>query len=281
MPFCRLGATAVLAASLAALGSCRFPTAVELPTGAEPMSAPEVYARWWRMTEACSGVSGTLADVSFYRVPHVDSFTRDGKSVLGYWTSAGNQIVLAEGASLDGGNVRHEMLHALLRVGGHPRDQFLEKCLGTVDCGPDCIGDAGAAPAADPAAVPLAPSGFEVTVQVAPSAPTSAVDGGFFTLTVSVHNPIAHDVIAKLGATNARAVSFLYDVRGGAGGVIGSEIVLDPSAVTFGPGETKRQVFDFSIGNDISAGRLPPGTYTVVGGYGSNRAPALSIDVGP
>lgn len=278
MPFRRLGAIAAFAASLA---SCRFPTAVELPAGAVSMPAPAVYSRWWAMTEACSGVSGALADVSFYRIPHVDTFTRDGKAVLGYWTSAGNQIVLAEGASLDGGNVRHEMLHALLRVGGHPRDQFLEKCLGTVDCGSDCIADAGAAPAPDPAAIPLVSSGFEVTVQVVPSAPTSAVDGGFFTVTVSVHNPLAQNVIAKLGATNARAVSFLYDVRGPTGGVIGSEIVLDPSAVTFAPGETKRQVFDFSIGNDVSAGRLPPGAYTVVGGYGSNRTPPTSVNVGP
>lgn len=245
------------------------------------MSAPEVYDRWWAMTEACSGVSAALGDVSFYRVPHVDSFSRNGKSVLGYWTSAGNQIVLAEGASLDGGNVRHEMLHALLRVGGHPRDQFLEKCLGTVDCGTDCIADAGAAPPADPAALPLLASGFDVTVQVTPAAPTSNIDGGYFTVTVSVRNPLSRDVIAKLGASNARAVTFLYDVRGPSGGVIGSEIVLDPSAVTFGPGETKRQVFDFSIGNDIPAGRLPPGAYDVVGGYGSNRTPSTSVSVGP
>ena len=277
--FCRrLGATAAIAASLA---SCRFPTAVELPAGALPMAAPAVYSRWWAMTEACSGVSGALGDVAFYRVPHVDSFTRNGKSVLGYWTSAGNQIVLAEGASLDGGNVRHEMLHALLRVGGHPRDQFLEKCLGTVDCGPDCIVDAGAAPAADPAAIPLLASAFEVAVQITPAVPMSNVDDGYFTVTVSVHNPLNHDVIAKLGPSNARAVTFLYDVRGPTGGVIGSEIVLDPSAVTFGPGETKRQIFDFSIGNDISAGRLPPGIYDVVGGYGSNRTPSTSVTVGP
>lgn len=245
------------------------------------MAAPEVYARWWAMTEACSGVSGALGDVSFYRIPGVDSFTRDGKSVLGYWTSAGNQIVLAEGASLDGGNVRHEMLHALLRVGGHPRDQFLEKCLGTVDCGPDCIANAGAAPPADPAAVSLLASAFDVTIQVTPGAPASNIDGGFFTVTVSVHNPLNRDVVAKLGASNARAVTFLYDVRGVAGGVIGSEIVLDPSAVTFGPGETKRQVFDFSIGNDIPSGRLPPGVYDVVGGYGSKRTTSTSVSVGP
>jgi hypothetical protein len=233
------------------------------------------------MAEACSGVSGALGDVSFYRIPHVDSFSRDGKAVLGYWTSAGNQIVLADGASLDGGNVRHEMLHALLRVGGHPRDQFLEKCLGTVDCGPDCIADAGAAPPANPAAVPLVATGFDISVQVTPAAPTSTIDDGFFTVTVSVHNPLNQPVIAKLGASNARAVSFLYDVRGAVGGVIGSEIVLDPSAVTFAPGETKRQVFDFSIGTDIPAGRLPPGVYDVVGGYGANRTPSTSVTVGP
>jgi hypothetical protein len=62
---------------------------------------------------------------------------------------------------------------------------------------------------------------------------------------------------------------------------VGGEVVLDASSVTFAPGETKRQLFDFSIGNDLPSRQLPPGAYTVVGAYGSHRTNATSVTVGP
>jgi hypothetical protein len=62
---------------------------------------------------------------------------------------------------------------------------------------------------------------------------------------------------------------------------VGAEVVLDASVVTFAPGEIKRQYFDFSIGNNLPARRLPPGTYSVVGAYGSNRSIATSVTIGP
>ena len=242
---------------------------------------PPVFARWWAMAEACSGTTGSLESVAFYVVPNAASFQRNNAAVLGYWTSGGNQIVLAGNASLDGGNVRHEMLHALLRVGGHPRDQFLEKCGGTVDCGIECIADAGAAPAADPAALSVAPTALAVTVDVAPSAPTTSQDGGFFTVTVNVRNSATRPVIARLGPTNARALSFQYDVRGPTGGITGAKEVLDASTVTFAAGETKHQVFDFSIGTDLLARKLPPGAYTVRTAYGANFTAPVPVTVGP
>jgi hypothetical protein len=274
----RLGAAAALCATLT---SCRFPTAPPLPGGAEILTAPAVYARWWAMTEACSGVTGPFQDVTFFEVPGVADFVSEGRRVVGYWTSGGNQIVLAGDAVLDGGSVRHEMLHALIRVGGHPRDQYLEKCAGVVDCGTACIADAGSAPAADPAALTVAPTSLEVTTEVNPAAPTSTRDGGFFVVAVVVRNTLTRPVVARLGATNTRALSFQYDVRGPAGGTVGAEVVLDASAVTFAPGETKRQYFDFSIGNNLPARMLPPGSYTVVGAYGSHRSTATSVSVGP
>lgn len=278
----RLGrCTAIVAALCATLTTCRLPTAPPLPTGAHALAAPTVYATWWKMTESCSGVSGPLADVSFFEVPGVSEFISEGRRVVGYWTSGGNQIVLAGDAVLDGGSVRHEMLHALIRIGGHPRDQYLEKCGGVVDCGTACIADAGPAPAGDPAAVTVLPSTLQVTTEVTPIAPTSARDGGFFVVSVAVRNTLGGPVIAKLGATNTRALSFQYDVRGPTGGTVGAEVVLDASAVTFAAGEVKRQVFDFAIGNNLPARRLPPGDYTVVGAYGSHRSDATAVTVGP
>jgi hypothetical protein len=274
----RLGAAAALCATLT---TCRFPTAPPLPPSAEILGAPAVYSRWWAMTEACSGVTGPFQDVTFYEVPGVADFESEGRRVVGYWTSGGNRIVLAGDAVLDGGSVRHEMLHALIRIGGHPRDQFLEKCAGMVDCSTACIADAGSAPPPDPTALSVAATSLEVTTQVTPATPTSSRDGGFFVVAVAVRNTLARPVVARLGSTNVRALSFQYDVRGPTGGTVGAEVVLDPSAVTFAAGETKRQYFDFSIGNNLPARMLPPGAYTVVGAYGSHRSDATSVTVGP
>lgn len=275
----RLGAAAALCG---ALTTCRFPTAPPLPAGAEIIAAPAVYARWWAMTEACSGVRGPFQDVTFFQIPGVADFESVGRRVVGYWTSAGNQIVLAGDAVFDGGSVRHEMLHALIRVGGHPRDQFLDKCAGVVDCGSACIADAGTPPPTDPAALTLLPTSLEVTTELSPAAPTSDRDGGFFVVTVAVRNTLRQPVIARLGnTTGARAVSFQYDVRGPTGGTVGAQVALDPSTITFAPGEVKRQFFDFAIGNNLPARRLPPGAYSVVGAYGSHRSSATAVTVGP
>lgn len=265
-----------------ALTTCRFPTAPPLPPGAEVITPPAVYARWWAMTESCSGVRGPFQDVTFFEIPGVSDFESVGRRVVGYWTSAGDQIVLAGNAVLDGGSVRHEMLHALIRIGGHPRDQYLEKCAGVVDCGAACIADAGSAPPADPTALTILPSSLEVTTEISPAAPTSDRDGGFFVVRVAVRNTLQRPVIAKLSpTTTARALSFQYDVRGLTGGTVGAEVALDPSVVTFAPGEVKRRYFDFAIGNDLPGRRLPPGTYTVVGAYGSHRSDAAAVTVGP
>ena len=270
-----------MAALCSALASCTFPTIADRPLGAVDLAPPAVYARWWAMAEACSGRTGDLSDVSFYVVPNVSDFTRNGRQVLGYWTSGGNQIVLAGGAAFDGSNVRHEMLHALIRVGGHPREHFLEKCGGVVDCGALCIQDAGPAPPADPNALSLSPRLMEVDFDVEPVSPSSAQDGGFFAVTVTVRNPQQRNVVARLGTTNIQARSFQFEIRGAAGSLAGGEIVLDASSVTFGPGETKRQVFDFAVGNDLKTRRLPPGDYTVLGGYGVQLTPAKTIAVAP
>jgi hypothetical protein len=279
LPVRPIGIAAALCATLA---TCTLTTAPERPAGAVPLTPPAVYARWWAMTESCSGMTGSLAAVSFWQVPGVSSFTRGDKSVLGYWTTAGNQIVLAGNAALDGGNVRHEMLHALLRVGGHPRDQFLGKCAGFVDCGTDCIVDAGPPPPADPAAPLVSPRQFEVSVAVAPEHPGRAVDDGQFSAIVSVRNPQQRGVVARLGSTNIQAWSFQFELVGAGGtGIVGNEIVMDASSVTFAAGETKRQVFDFSIGASLGQRRVPPGTYTLRGGYGVQFTLPTVLTVAP
>lgn len=56
------------------------------------------------------------------------------------------------------------------------------------------------------------------------------------------------------------------------GAVVGTGLKPDPAVTIFMPGELKRQVFDFVIGNNLAARTLAPGTYNVRGAYGGKSA---------
>ena len=59
------------------------------------------------------------------------------------------------------------------------------------------------------------------------------------------------------------------------------EGLFDLSEWIFAPGETKKHVFDFAIGNDLRASRLPPGNYLARGGYSDYWAAYSSFVIGP
>ena len=272
-------APVVAAVGLAACGSLVDP---DLPSNAERFTPPPVYARWWAMTEACSGLSGDLASVSWFMVPGVSTIPLEGKAVEGYWSLAGNRIVMAGAGRLAGGIVRHEMLHALMKAAGHPRARFLQDCGGVVTCTEVCISDAGPPPAPDPAAIQVGPEGLEVRVDVQPATPSRAVDEGFFAVIVSVRNPATGPVVVKLPPQpiGDGPTTFRFDVLGQSTVLSGNEFALDPSVTTFTAGETKRHVFDFRIGNDVASRSLPPGMYTLRAGYSGhlvNAAPLVLL----
>src|SRR5688572_23395310 len=83
------------------------------PPEAVALTPPPVYARWWAMAEACSGVTMPMGSVSWYVVPDGSPVIVDGRHVRGYWSAGSNRIVLSAEAQFDGRSVRHEMLHAL------------------------------------------------------------------------------------------------------------------------------------------------------------------------
>jgi len=117
---------------------------------AVPFQPPPVYARWWSMVQSCSGLQGSLSDVSWYQVPGSGTVSYSGDEVAGYWALKDSRIVLGGEAVLDGSVVRHEMLHALVRkASGHPREYFLQRCAGLVVCGPTCVADGGPPPNID------------------------------------------------------------------------------------------------------------------------------------
>ncbi len=241
-----------------------------LPAGSMTFAAPTIYRTWWQMVEACSGVQSDLAAVSWYEVPNTTTIPLEGTSgVGGYWSDASDEIVLASAVVLDGGLVRHEMLHALLRVGTHPRSECRQKGGGTVDCDAVCIADAGPAPAPDPASTTITPDKLRISIVVAPAAPNAATNDGFFAVTVFATNATGGPVIVSLPDRSATypGATFGYHLQAPTGGVGGNLIVLDRAVVDFASGETKRYVFDFRIQSPAWAG-LVPGTYSVGGSFG-------------
>jgi hypothetical protein len=254
-----------------------------LPSDAQQFSPPAVYPTWWNMTQACSGLTGSLTAVTWYKTDAVVHDVNTGDLVLGYWSSAGNRIVLTTASVLDGGTVRHEMLHALLRVRGHPRDQFLGKCEGTVPCQEPCISDAGAYPA--PPEVPIHVTGdmIDLTVDVEPRNPTKAQDGGFFSITVMARNRSTHwATVTPSLVQDDSASTFSFDVRGTtSAGFTGGDVALDPSERIFAPGETKKQVFDFAIGDSPFGNQLLPGNYLVRGGFSDYWSADSAFVIGP
>jgi hypothetical protein len=256
------------------------------PSDAEEFSPPAVYSTWWNMTQACSGMTGSLGDITWFKTNQALHDPRTGDPVGGYWHSVTNRIVLTKALMLEGGAVRHEMLHALVRKGGHPRNQFLGKCLGTVLCQGACIRDAG--PYTPPPETPIHVPGdsIAITLDIEPRNPTSAHDGGFFSMTVFVRNRSTHWVTVPnrfwyIFAGIDSSHTFDFDLRGPKGGVSGGEVRFDPSEWIFAPGETKKQVFDFEIGNDFSALRLPPGNYIARGGYSDWLSGDSTFVIGP
>jgi len=187
-----------LVAAAALLAGCERIVDPALPSDAVPFVPPPVYARWWSETESCSGLSGSFASVKWDVVPSVAAFQLNGETVSGYWTEGSNSIVLAAGSRLDGQVVRHEMLHALNRVSGHPRADFLERCGGIVSCTTQCIADGGSVPVINPALPVISPDSLDVKVELVPVAPGLAIDSGAFTMIISVHNPANHSIAASL-----------------------------------------------------------------------------------
>lgn len=136
----RMGRMLVVTLFGIGVASCDAPTA-PLPAGAVPYAPfPPQMAEWWAQTEDCSGRRGDLSKVRFYIVPNASTFEWEGRQVIGLWMAAGQRIILASEYAFRARNVRHEMLHALLRVDGHPEEYFVDKCGAIVDYTPDPTG---------------------------------------------------------------------------------------------------------------------------------------------
>jgi hypothetical protein len=252
-----------------------------LVDGAERFEPPPVYDLWWEMVSACSGEGAPLSRVKWYVVPGASTVAVHGDHYAGYWSEAGNAIVLAEASMLDGSLVRHEMLHSLIEQVGHSRSNFLGRCGGVVACDQRCVGDAGALPPLDGTTARVGADLLEVDVQLIPVTPSPALFGGHFAIVVTARNPWSTPLAIRLTAPadGGGLASFRYQFTRGGGVGVFADPVLDDGVTRFAPGETKRRIYDFRIagpGETPVGGALPSGTYEIVGGYGDNWADAAA-----
>jgi hypothetical protein len=242
------------------------------------MIPPAAYDQWWAMVEDCSGIRKPFAAVSWYSAPPGSLRTKQDPTTGAYWSAKSNRIVLDSTFLLRGGLVRHEMLHSILGQGTHPRDAFLGRCGGAVDCIAQCLADAGPPPPFK--GEPISAESLTVTVDVSPDAPSASVDYGLFWVTVTATNPKSVPVIAVLTTVGRSTRPFRVFLQHDSGGTSSSVTLFDSSLVEFQPGETKRHVFDFRAGSAHSGGDVAPGTLTVGGAYGG-RWVTSSVNIEP
>lgn len=262
----------------AMLVACRDLVGPEFPSDAVRFTPPSVYQLWWTMTETCSGLRGSLSDIGWYRAPAASIAAAQGDQIVGLWTNVGNRILLADEVAQFGRAVRHEMLHALVRRGGHPRVQFLERCAGVVDCESRCVAAAGPARPHDPLVLLVPPESLRLSVAPFPANPSPSLYDGFFQTTVSAYNTASHAVLVPLPNLSA---GFGLRLDGGGTHTRGSMPVWDPALPYFLPGETKRFVFDLLVDGPPGRVKVQPGPYDLRGGFGGHWSTAVRMLVVP
>jgi hypothetical protein len=259
----------------------------QFPSDARRFSPPAVYSDWWDMTRACSGGSGSLDDLSWYKTSQPLRKFPSGDRIGGYWNSITHTIVISETLMFDGGAVRHEMLHALARERGHPRAQFLGRCGGVVLCERSCIEDAGPYPPPPQTPIHVTGDALDISTHIDPHNPSSARYLGLFSITVLVHNRSGRWVTvpsyySRFSPNVDSSDTFEFDVRGPTGGFASGEVRLDPSEWIFAPGETKKHVFDLAIrGNSRYRHKFVPGSYIARGGYSDYMSAGATFVISP
>jgi hypothetical protein len=235
------------------------------------------------MVENCAKRRAPFDAVRWYVMPGAHSFSYGQMRVAGLWTRSGNTITVGEFAQMNGQLVRHEMLHAVLQGGAHPRAQYLGSCAGVVTCGENCMKEAGP-PLVPGAGTPLvSPATLAVDLEVNPDVPSGQRDDGWFTITVTATNRLDSPVMVDLpsSADGEARRTFAFDISGALTAY--RRTVRDPgSGVTyFVAGETKRYVFDLQLAGGSNPTGVQPGSYSLRVGFGDRWSDWRTVVVGP
>lgn len=219
----------------------------DFPSAAVAVQPPAQYRVWWEVVESCSGQTAPFDAVTWYRIP-VGHLYVQGESAAGAWFVSENRIVIRDGGQYSGRLVRHEMLHAILRTGSHPGEQFLENCADEVLCGRDCLPNA-----ALPGATPLAVEHLDVDVQLYPRVPSLSVHDGKAVVIVRVRNPAAANVFVPMErfAQASCAVGFVVTSTedSSRSDLDCKSLDYNPqdARVYFRPGQTRRLLFEIDL----------------------------------
>lgn len=110
-------------------GLSSAPYSPTAPEHAHYNPRPIVYETWWAEVEKCSHLTGDLDSAVFFLVPEDTQigFTYRGDILLGLWIWP-HYIYIDEYYEYNAAVVRHEMLHNLLQIGGHPEKYYCEMC---------------------------------------------------------------------------------------------------------------------------------------------------------
>jgi hypothetical protein len=267
-------------AILALTGACVVLTEPAFPVDAVRISAPARFAAWWKVTEACSGLTGDFASVGWYVVPS-ERVTVAGNQFDGYtWTDGGARIVLARTMVTEGELVRHEMLHVLLQRGGHPAAFFRERCGDIVACVPGCSEEAGAYRQPTHADPIIDPTALTRGATITPTSVSLSRDSGWMSIVVAARNDRPYPVWVRLPPSpelgdDARERFWIESPAFGRYGEFDSREFFP-----FGPGQTRRIVIDKKAyvpgWSDIKVGH-----YTFTAGFSSARTGPISFEVVP
>jgi hypothetical protein len=235
----------LLIGSMVACTSATAPAPV--PQQATNMAPLAQYSLWWKMTEACSGLTGDFNSIKWYSHPDrpTPSDSLGDGAVEGEYYYDSKSVVIVESALNNPSVVRHEMLHALIAQRGHPTAEFRDKCGGIVTCVDACSRAVGTLPAALPDAKIVSVDSMQLTSSVAPTVISRTATNGWFALTVQVTNPRPYPVWVRLKPMSGESdLAATFGFSTAAGSRFDN---VNGDLVSFAAGETKRVVFDLTI----------------------------------
>lgn len=262
---------------------CDGVTEPEFPARASAFVPPPVFAVWWKVVEQCAGRTGRFEDVSWFTVRNRGDVTIDNRPVDGAWFSSGNRIVLVSALASDDRLVRHEMLHALLQTGDHPREYFEDRCGNEIICGRIC-GESTFTSQDTAGALKVTTEQLTLDAWLTPTSPSLSEFSSFATVTVSATNPLSRAVYVDLRLPYV-GCGFGYNIRqaGTADDPFRSECgVMTESFLVLAPHETRRVLFDIKLDTpSYFSSAFQPGPAQLTGRLLESDSPVRTVTIRP
>ena len=233
------------------------------PPAAVAFTPPPRYRIWWDVVESCSGRKASYDAVGWFRVPGYHLAVK-GEPAAGVWFASSNRIAVADGWRHEGSLVRHEMLHAILGTGSHPREYFQGACADEVICGRDCVKST-----ALKNAIQVSVDALEVDAALYPLALSLGGYDGKATVVVIVRNPMNANafVPAQRFSEASCAVGFSIASVSDPGRVESDcrylAYNMSDTRVYFRPGEARKLLFNIDLRRPTAGGPFQVGPVAV------------------